>query len=107
MNLTKGSWQVPLNSDARQKSAFTTPLGLFEFLVLPFGLNGALTTFQSLADQFLRGTEDFALVYLDEEPVSQVKRVLGHLHDRLQRLESVRWGWQRCCTWPSRWEAAA
>ncbi|CAM4536388.1 unnamed protein product [Lepidochelys olivacea] len=28
MDLTKGYWQVPLDADARLKSAFITPLGL-------------------------------------------------------------------------------
>ncbi|CAM4558036.1 unnamed protein product [Caretta caretta] len=37
MDLTKGYWQVPLDADARLKSAFITPLGLYEFLTLPFG----------------------------------------------------------------------
>ncbi|CAM4606505.1 unnamed protein product, partial [Caretta caretta] len=41
MDLTKGYWQVPLDADARLKSAFITPLGLYEFLTLPFGLKGA------------------------------------------------------------------
>ncbi|CAM5116851.1 unnamed protein product [Natator depressus] len=90
MGLTKGYWQVPLNPEARAKSAFTTPIGLFKFLVLPFGLKGAPATIQPRVDQLLRGMEDFALAYIDdiyvfsqtwEEHVSQVKRVLGHLQD--------------------------
>ncbi|CAM4463005.1 unnamed protein product [Lepidochelys kempii] len=35
MDLTKGYWQVPLDADARLKSAFITPLGVYEFLTLP------------------------------------------------------------------------
>ncbi|CAM5168642.1 unnamed protein product [Natator depressus] len=57
MDLTKGYWQVPLDADARLKSAFITPLGLYEFLTLPFGLKGAPATFQRLVDQLLRGME--------------------------------------------------
>ncbi|XP_065276934.1 killer cell immunoglobulin-like receptor 3DL1 [Emys orbicularis] len=65
LDLTKGYWQVPLDPEARAKSAFTTPVGLFEFLVLPFGLKGAPATFQRLVDQLLRGMEDFALAYIE------------------------------------------
>ncbi|CAM4532736.1 unnamed protein product [Lepidochelys kempii] len=89
MDLTKGYWQVPLDADARLKSAFITPLGLYEFLTLPFGLKGAPATFQHLVDQLLRGMESFAVAYIDdicvfsqtwEDHVSQVRQVL----DRLQ-----------------------
>ncbi|CAM4553814.1 unnamed protein product [Lepidochelys olivacea] len=89
MDLTKGYWQVPLDADARLKSAFITPLGLYEFLTLPFGLKGAPATFQRLVDQLLRGMESFAVAYIDdicvfsqtwEDHVSQVRQVL----DRLQ-----------------------
>ncbi|CAM4629301.1 unnamed protein product, partial [Caretta caretta] len=89
MGLTKGYWQVPLDADARLKSAFITPLGLYEFLTLPFGLKGAPATFQCLVDQLLKGMESFAVAYIDdicvfsqtwEDHVSQVRQVL----DRLQ-----------------------
>ncbi|CAM4329409.1 unnamed protein product [Lepidochelys olivacea] len=89
MDLTKGYWQVPLDADARLKSAFITPLGLYEFLTLPFGLKGAPATFQRLVDQLLRGMESFAVAYIDDicvfsqtwgDHVSQVRQVL----DRLQ-----------------------
>ncbi|CAM5176788.1 unnamed protein product [Eretmochelys imbricata] len=90
MDPTKGYWQVPLDADARLKSAFITPLGLYEFLTRPFGLKGAPATFQCLVNQLLRGMESFALAYIDdicvfsqtwEDHVSQVRQVL----DRLQR----------------------
>ncbi|CAM4615822.1 unnamed protein product [Lepidochelys olivacea] len=38
LDLTKGYWQVPLDESAKERSAFTTHLGLYEFNVLPFGL---------------------------------------------------------------------
>ncbi|CAM4378810.1 unnamed protein product [Lepidochelys kempii] len=88
MDLTKGYWQVPLGADARLKSAFITPLGLYEFLTLPFGPKGAPATFQRLVDQLLRGMESFAGAYIDdicvfsqtwEDHVSQVRQVLNRL----------------------------
>ncbi|CAM4615903.1 unnamed protein product [Lepidochelys kempii] len=85
MDLTKGYWQVPLDADARLKSAFITPLRLYEFLTLPFGLKGAPATFQHLVDQLLRGMESFVMACIDdicvfsqtwEDHVSQVRQVL-------------------------------
>ncbi|CAM5127231.1 unnamed protein product [Eretmochelys imbricata] len=38
LDLTKGYWQVPLDESAKERSAFITHLGLYEFNVLPFRL---------------------------------------------------------------------
>ena len=37
LDLTKGYWQIPLTKNAKQYTAFQTPLGLLQFKVLPFG----------------------------------------------------------------------
>lgn len=50
----------------KEKTAFNSPLGLLQFTVMPFGLSGIPATFQCLVDQVLRGTEEFAGVYLDD-----------------------------------------
>ena len=38
LDLLSGYWQVELDEEARQKSAFITYDGLFEFVRMPFGL---------------------------------------------------------------------
>ncbi len=54
LDLTKGYWQIPLSPLSKEKSAFTTPFGLHQFVTLPFGLFGAPATFQRLMDKILR-----------------------------------------------------
>ena len=66
MDLTRGYWQVPMAKKARHKTAFTTPFGLYQFNVMPFGLQGAPATFQRLMDKVLHGLEDFSAAYLDD-----------------------------------------
>ncbi|XP_048039104.1 uncharacterized protein LOC125263947 [Megalobrama amblycephala] len=38
LDLTKGYWQIPLSPLSKEKTAFTTPFGLHQFVTLPFGL---------------------------------------------------------------------
>ena len=66
LDLTCGYWQVPVSPESRPKTAFTTPFGLYQFNVMPFGPQGAPATFQCMMDQLLKGLEDFAAAYLDD-----------------------------------------
>ena len=67
MDLMSGYWQVELAPEARETTAFTSYSGLFEFLVLPFGLTNAPATFQRLMECTLRGlTWQICLIYLDD-----------------------------------------
>lgn len=66
LDLCKGYWQVPMDEKSREKTAFTTPFGLFEFKVMPFGLHNAPATFQRMMDEVLKECQDFAKAYIDD-----------------------------------------
>ena len=66
LDLTKGYWQVPVAVQDREKAAFSTPYGLFQFSRMPFGLQGAPATFQRMIDKILNQMGDFASAYIDD-----------------------------------------
>ncbi|CAM5108865.1 unnamed protein product [Eretmochelys imbricata] len=66
LDLTKGYWQVLLDEPAKERSAFITHAGMFEFNVLPFGLRNAPATFQKLVDSLRAGLGESAIAYLDD-----------------------------------------
>ena len=67
LDLASGYWQVPLSPGVREKSAFATHSGLFQFSVMPFGLCNAPATFERLMSQVLRGLQwERCLVYIDD-----------------------------------------
>ncbi|KAL0152976.1 hypothetical protein M9458_051729 [Cirrhinus mrigala] len=88
VDLTKGYWQVPLTPTAREKTAFSTPSGHWQYWTLPFGLHGAPATFQRMMDVLLRPHQAYAAAYLDdvvvhseawEDHLDWLRRVLSEL----------------------------
>lgn len=66
LDLCKGYWQVPLEQKSREYTTFRTPMGLYQFTAMLFGLHGAPATFQRLMDQVLQGCVNCCAAYLDD-----------------------------------------
>ena len=56
-DLCKGYWQLPLDETSKCITAFQTPLGLFQFKVMPFGLVNASASFSRLMRKLLDGMQ--------------------------------------------------
>ena len=93
LDLVSGFWQIRMEPQSREKTAFTTPHGLYEFLVMPFWLTNAHAVFQRLMQRVISGLnpaegKDFVAAYLDDILVfsSTLSDHLDHLRKVLDRL---------------------
>uniref|UniRef100_A0A5S6Q2I3 RNA-directed DNA polymerase n=2 Tax=Trichuris muris TaxID=70415 RepID=A0A5S6Q2I3_TRIMR len=92
IDLLSGYWQVELTEAAKEKTAFITHDGLFQFNVMPFGLTGAPATFQRLMEHVLAGLKwNTCLVYLDDIIVFSrtAEEHVEHLSQVLNRLQKA------------------
>ena len=89
LDLRSGYWSISMDDKSREKTAFVTFMGLFEFEVLPFGLTNSPGTFQRyllhVINPFLY---QFALVYIDDLIIysKTVDDHLEHIRKVLDRL---------------------
>ncbi|UYV64719.1 K02A2.6-like [Cordylochernes scorpioides] len=85
LDLKSGYWQVGVHPADREKTAFSTRNGLYQFTVMPFGLCNAPATFERLMELVLRGlTWKTCLVYLDD--VMVMGRTFGEHLKNLQEI---------------------
>lgn len=88
LDLAQGYYQVPINKESVDKTAFVTPSGQYEFLKMPFGLANAPAVFSRLIQMTLgKVCKDIAL-YLDDVmiPTLSVEEGLKLLEQVLQLL---------------------
>ncbi|AEC49881.1 polyprotein [Banana streak UL virus] len=65
-DLKSGFHQVAMEEESIEWTAFWAFTGLYEWLVMPFGLKNAPAIFQRKMDNCFRGTEKFITVYIDD-----------------------------------------
>ena len=74
LDLRWGYWNVLIDEDSVDKTTISTPLGSYDFSVIQFGLNGAVSTFQNMMQQILRPfLTKFCMVYIDDVCICLVK----------------------------------
>ena len=83
MDLLNGFWQVIIKPEHRYKTAFITSRGLYEFVVMAFGLCNAPATFQRLMDTVIKPEyRTFIETYIDDVIIHSTS-----FDDHLQHLD--------------------
>ena len=83
---------VPIKPEDREKTAFQTPEGLFQFCRMAFGLCNAPATFSRLVQQVLEDIpHEVALAYLDDTLVlgKSIEQHLTNLEKVLERFQAA------------------
>ena len=92
LDLASGYWQVEMDPQDAEKTAFCTCYGLYQWRVMPFGLCNAPSTFERLMEKVLSGLQwKVALLYLDDIIVfsSTVEQQLERLRLVFERIRKA------------------
>ena len=90
IDLRSGYWQMPVRTEDVPKTAFKTRWGLYECLVLPFGVTNAPAQFMNLMNDVLRDYLDkFVIVFLDDILIYS-KTINDHLEHLRLVLDKLR-----------------
>ena len=97
VDLVSGFHQCELEESDREKTAFNTHQGLYQFKVLPFGISNSTGTFQRMMELVLSGLlYERCLVYIDdvviigkteEEALGNLKSVFGKFRQANLKLK--------------------
>jgi hypothetical protein len=97
----QGYHQIALSPEDREKTAFITPLGIYCYKVMPFGLKNAGATYQRMVTRMFKDQIGKTMeIYIDDMVVKS-KLSQNHLEDltetfRILRLHKLRLNASKC-----------
>ncbi|OWZ12495.1 hypothetical protein PHMEG_00014332, partial [Phytophthora megakarya] len=105
MDIASGYWNVPMHEDSIAKTGFTCKYGLYEWLVMHFGLCNAVPAFERLMETVLidlkwricLGYLDDCVIFSNDFPTHlvRVRQVLSRLREAEFKLKMKKCHWER------------
>jgi hypothetical protein len=105
MDMVKGFWQIALDEESQEKTAFITPFGQYQFKRVPFGLMTSPSIFQGFMDQMLHGYNwECANVYVDDvlifsatfdEHITQMDQIFDRMRKANMKAKLKKCEWAR------------
>ena len=92
LDCTSGYWQIPLSSESRLYTAFTTNSGRWQYITLPMGITNAAPTFQKSMEILFTGLLwKSVIVYIDDIIIysNTFEEHKQHLREVLKRLREA------------------
>ena len=98
LDFTKGYWQIPMMHSDKEKTAFSTPMGLMQFRVMPFGLVNAGATYTRMMRHLLQDLPnvdnyiDDVLVYTDswQEHIASLRALFYRNRDAKLKIKPAK-----------------
>uniref|UniRef100_A0A2N9HQJ4 Uncharacterized protein n=1 Tax=Fagus sylvatica TaxID=28930 RepID=A0A2N9HQJ4_FAGSY len=97
----QGYHQIALSPEDREKTAFITPLGIYCYKVMPFGLKNAGATYQRMVTRMFKDQIGKTMEIYNDNMVVKSKLSQNHLEDltktfRILRLHKLRLNASKC-----------
>ena len=91
LDMKQGFWQIPIREEDKEKTAFGTASGVFEYNQMPYGLSSSPAVFQNCMNAVLGDIRHFALAFVDDIIVfsETFEDHLKHLQEVFDRLRKA------------------
>lgn len=84
LDFKSGFLQIPLDPKHKERTAFSSFLGLYQFTVMAQGLKGAPATFQQVANNLIRESRSCCFAYIDDIIIAS-----SSIDDHMRDLKEV------------------
>src|SRR6266496_1502718 len=91
LDASSGYYQIPMEENSKEMTAFVTKSGLFQFNRMSFGLRNSGSTYQRTMNEMLRDVRSFARTYIDDVAISSQdwKSHLSHIDQVLTKFSQA------------------